>query len=157
MYKYYQILCAIVVVNIIKKAEFLVAKQESFSNHHETPRGFFFFPRGVKQTFSHDKYVLVYLSVGTIRAYNVVIAVMPEMGNNSAVTVTRLLNDFTSNRFGLLVGIGGGIPSDDEDDIRLGDIVVSKPTATFGGVVQFNRGKISQRAIRTDWNSEEAS
>ena len=42
----------------------------------------------------------------------------------------------------MLVGIGGGIPGSDEDDIRLGDVVVSKPTATFGGVVQFDRGKI---------------
>ena len=67
--------------------------------------------------------------------HNVVIAVMPEIGNNSAAIVaTQLLNDFTSIRFGLLVGIGGGITSDDEDDIWLGDVVVSKPTATFGGV-----------------------
>jgi nucleoside phosphorylase len=76
-------------------------------------------------------------------AHNVVIAIMPETGNNSAALVaTQLMNDFKSIRFGLLVGIGGGIPSDDEDDIRLGDVVVSKPTATFGGVVQFDRGKI---------------
>jgi nucleoside phosphorylase len=80
---------------------------------------------------------------GRIGAHNVVIAVMPEIGNNSAAIVaTQLLNDFTSIRFGLLVGIGGGIPGDDEDDIRLGDVVVSKPTATFGGVVQFDKGKI---------------
>ncbi|KAK6495981.1 hypothetical protein TWF481_003026 [Arthrobotrys musiformis] len=45
-------------------------------------------------------------------------------------------------RFGLLVGIGGGIPVEDEYDIRLGDIVVSKSTGTFGGVVQFDRGKV---------------
>ncbi|EGE85955.1 hypothetical protein RJZ56_004734 [Blastomyces dermatitidis] len=44
--------------------------------------------------------------------------------------------------FGLLVGIGGGIPVDGEHDIRLGDVVVGKPTDTFGGVVQFDRGKI---------------
>jgi nucleoside phosphorylase len=82
-------------------------------------------------------------TLGRIGAHNVVIAVMPEIGNNSAAIVaTQLLNDFRSIRFGLLVGIGGGIPSDDEDDIRLGDVVVSKPTATFGGVVQFDRGKI---------------
>jgi nucleoside phosphorylase len=82
-------------------------------------------------------------TLGRMGAHNVVIAVMPEIGNNSAATVaTQLLNDFTSIRFGLLVGIGGGIPGDDEDDIRLGDVVVSKPTATFGGVVQFDRGKI---------------
>jgi nucleoside phosphorylase len=81
-------------------------------------------------------------TLGRIGAHNVVIAVMPEIGNNSAAMVaTQLLNDFMSIKFGLLVGIGGGIPGD-EDDIRLGDIVVSKPTATFGGVVQFDRGKI---------------
>jgi hypothetical protein len=43
-------------------------------------------------------------------------------------------------------GIGGGIPSDEEDDIRLGDVVVSKPTATFGGVmVQYDMGKVTER------------
>jgi nucleoside phosphorylase len=82
-------------------------------------------------------------TLGRMGVHNVVIAVMPEIGNNSATMVaTQLLNDFTSIRFGLLVGIGGGIPGVDEDDIRLGDIVVSKPTATFGGVVQFDRGKV---------------
>jgi nucleoside phosphorylase len=82
-------------------------------------------------------------TLGRIGAHNVVIAVMPEIGNNSAeIVATQLLNDFTSIRFGLLVGIGGGIPGDDQDDIRLGDVVVSKPTSTFRGVVQFDRGKI---------------
>jgi nucleoside phosphorylase len=81
-------------------------------------------------------------TLGCIKGHNVVIAVMPEIGNNNAATVAiQLLNDFRSIRFGLLVGIGGGIPSEDED-IRLGDIVVSKPTKEFGGVVQFDRGKI---------------
>ncbi|KAK6337054.1 hypothetical protein TWF718_009840 [Orbilia javanica] len=84
--------------------------------------------------------------------HNVVIAVMPEIGNNSAAAVaTQLLNDFKSIRFGLLVGIGGGIPDDDEYDIRLGDIVVSKSKGTFGGVVQFDCGKIhpKERLERT--------
>jgi nucleoside phosphorylase len=73
-------------------------------------------------------------TLGRMGAHNVVIAVMPEIGNNSAAIIaTQLLNDFISIRFSLLVGIGGGIPGDDEDDIRLGDVVVSKPTATFGG------------------------
>jgi nucleoside phosphorylase len=82
-------------------------------------------------------------TLGRVRVHNIVIAVMPETGNNSAATVaTQLLNNFRSIRFGLLVGTGGGIPGDDEDDIRLGDVVVSKPTATFGGVVQFDRGKV---------------
>ena len=68
-------------------------------------------------------------TLGRMGEHNVVIAVMPEIGNSSAAIVaTQLLNDFKSIRFGLLVGIGGGIPGDDEDDIRLGDVVVSKPT-----------------------------
>jgi nucleoside phosphorylase len=82
-------------------------------------------------------------TLGSIGGHNIVIAVMPEIGNNKAATVaTQLLNDFKSIRFGLLVGIGGGIPGDDENDIRLGDVVVSKATGTFGGVVQFDKGKI---------------
>jgi len=79
---------------------------------------------------------------GRMGAHNVVIAVMPETGKSKAATVvTQLLNDFGSTRFGLLVGIGSGIPGG-EDDIRLGDVVVSKPTETSGGVVQFDGGNI---------------
>jgi nucleoside phosphorylase len=72
-----------------------------------------------------------------------VIAVLPEIGTNSAATVAiQLLNDFLSIRFGLLVGIGGGVPDlENGIDIRLGDIVVSKPTKTAGGVVQYAMGK----------------
>ena len=39
-----------------------------------------------------------------------------------------------------MVGIGGGVPSTN-DDIRLGDVVVSKPTGVLGGVVQYDYGK----------------
>jgi len=82
-------------------------------------------------------------TVGRIGVHNVVIAVMPETGNNQAASVaTQLLNDFRSIRFGLLVGIGGGIPDGEDNDIRLGDVVVSKPTASFGGVVQYDMGKV---------------
>ena len=72
-----------------------------------------------------------------------VVAVLPEIGNNAAAIVaTQLLNDFPAIRFGLLIGIGGGVPDADNDvDIRLGDIVVSKPTKTAGGVVQYDMGK----------------
>jgi nucleoside phosphorylase len=80
--------------------------------------------------------------LGRMEPHNVVIAIMPETGNKKAAAVaTQLLNDFTSIRFGLLVGVGGGIPGDFKDDIRLGDIVVSKPTAAFPGVVEFDCGK----------------
>ena len=76
-------------------------------------------------------------TLGRMGVHNVVIAVMPEIGNNSAASVaTQLMNDFQSIRFGLLVGIGGGIPDGKKIDIRLGDIVIGK-----GGVVQFDKGK----------------
>jgi hypothetical protein len=49
---------------------------------------------------------------------------------------------FSGLRFGLMVGIGGGIPNLDKGvDIRLGDVVVSQPDKTHGGVVQYNKGK----------------
>jgi nucleoside phosphorylase len=90
------------------------------------------------QLNDHNAYVL-----GRIGKHNVVIACLPsgEYGIASATTVAmHLLSSFYSIRFGLLVGIGGGVPNDSAD-IRLGDIVVSKPTGTHGGVVQYDYGK----------------
>jgi hypothetical protein len=57
------------------------------------------------------------------------------MANN-----TSILRTFTGIRFGLMVGIGGGIPNKDVD-IRLGDVVVSQPDSTHGGLVQYDLGK----------------
>ncbi|ETS79964.1 hypothetical protein PFICI_07493 [Pestalotiopsis fici W106-1] len=85
--------------------------------------------------------------LGKMGHHNVVVAGMPEIGNNAAaMVVTQLLNDFSRIRFGLLVGIGGGIPDedyedDDLNDIRLGDVVVSHSHGARGGVIQFDRGK----------------
>jgi nucleoside phosphorylase len=67
----------------------------------------------------------------------VVIAGLPfgVMGVTSAARVAEQMRPtFTSIRFGLMVGIGGGVPSE-EHDIRLGDVVVSKPGDTSGGVI----------------------
>jgi nucleoside phosphorylase len=86
----------------------------------------------------HNAYAL-----GRIGKHDVVIACLPigEYGIASATTVaTQLLSSFHSIRFGLMVGIGGGVPSRNAD-IRLGDIVVSKPTDTHGGVVQYDYDK----------------
>ncbi|KAF9639966.1 pfs domain-containing protein [Lasiodiplodia theobromae] len=84
---------------------------------------------------------MINYTLGHIGGHNIVIAVLSEIGNNRAAQVAvQLLNDFTQIRFGLLVGIGGGVPSDD-NDIRLGDVVVSKPSGEHGGVVQYDMGK----------------
>lgn len=80
---------------------------------------------------------------GRIHDHNVVIACLPAgvYGTNSAATVASQIRlTFRSIRFGLMVGIGGGVPTADSD-IRLGDVVVSKPTREFGGVVQYDYGK----------------
>jgi nucleoside phosphorylase len=39
-------------------------------------------------------------------------------------------------KLGLMVGIGGGVPSH-KNDVRLGDVVVSMPAERHGGVVQY--------------------
>lgn len=81
--------------------------------------------------------------LGNIGHHNIVIACLPSgaYGNISAATVAmQLLSSFHSIKFGLMVGIGGGVPSSNAD-IRLGDIVVSQPAHTSGGVIQFDLGK----------------
>jgi nucleoside phosphorylase len=55
-------------------------------------------------------------TLGEIGGHNVVVAFMPRTGNNhAAVVATQLLNDFPSITVGLLVGIGAGVPSEEED------------------------------------------
>jgi nucleoside phosphorylase len=51
-----------------------------------------------------------------------------------------MLSTFPEIRFGLMVGIGGGVPSTGVD-IRLGDVVISKPVGLSGGIVQYDYGK----------------
>ena len=82
-------------------------------------------------------------TTGRIGGYNIVVAAMPRIGNNiSAAVTTQLLSDFPFVEFCFLVGIGGGIPShNDDDDVRLGDVVVSQPSGVSGGVIQYDLGK----------------
>ncbi|KAJ5101583.1 Pfs NACHT and Ankyrin domain protein [Penicillium alfredii] len=58
---------------------------------------------------------------------------------SAATTASSLLASLRSICVGLLVGIGGGTARPDEGhDIRLGDIVVSQPCGTAGGVCQYD-------------------
>ena len=87
-------------------------------------------------------------SWGRIGKHNVVLASLPagDYGANAAATFAQgLRSSLPDIRIGLLVGIGAGIPGElrGEDgkaavqrDIRLGDIAVSMPDTTSGGVVQ---------------------
>jgi nucleoside phosphorylase len=85
--------------------------------------------------------------------HNVVIACLPDgrMGTESAASVAAQMKmKYASIQFGLMVGIGGGVPSQ-EVDIRLGDLVVSKPNNDHGGVIQHDSGKVGPNGhfIRT--------
>jgi nucleoside phosphorylase len=85
-------------------------------------------------------------TLGKIGEHNVVIAVLPdgEYGTVSAAGVAKdMLHSFPNIRTGLMVGIGGGVPSQ-KHDIRLGDIVVSSPRDGKGGVLQYDFGKTIQ-------------
>jgi nucleoside phosphorylase len=107
----------------------LAAAQEMLDEEHITP----------EHNNAHDTNIY---TCGTIGKHNVVIACLPggQIGTNSAAAVAnQMKSTFTSTRFGLMVGIGGGVPS--EADIRLGDIVVSQPHKVHGGVVQYDSGK----------------
>lgn len=85
-------------------------------------------------------------TLGRIGRHNIVIAVLPqgEYGLSSAASVARdILHTFPNVRIGLMVGIGGGAPSD-KHDIRLGDVVVGISNNREGAVVQYDFGKAIQ-------------
>ncbi|KAJ5919481.1 hypothetical protein N7454_009316 [Penicillium verhagenii] len=81
---------------------------------------------------------------GRVAQYLVVIGCLPagQYGTNSAARVARdMVRTFPHLRFALMVGIGGGAPTT-QNDIRLGDVVVSQPHGFLGGVVQYDLGKL---------------
>lgn len=78
-------------------------------------------------------------ALGSIAGHNVVIACLPKgrYGNvAAAIIAAKMTSSFPAINFGLLVGIGGGIPS----KVRLG-AVVSAPPNQYPGVVQLDFGK----------------
>ncbi|KAJ5936883.1 hypothetical protein N7466_003333 [Penicillium verhagenii] len=82
-------------------------------------------------------------TLGSIGKHNIVIACLPkgQIGNNqSADVASRMISTFPCIKFGLMVGIGGGVPP----KVRLGDVVVSTPVGQFPGVVQWDLGKTKE-------------
>jgi nucleoside phosphorylase len=89
---------------------------------------------------SHDSTLY---TLGRICSHNVVIACLPAgvIGIASAASVAVSLTDrFLNANIGLMVGIAGGVPTGNVD-IRLGDVVVSQPGHSHGGVVKYDMGK----------------
>jgi nucleoside phosphorylase len=80
---------------------------------------------------------------GRIGGHSVVIGCLPEgrYGASSAASVAKdMVRSFPNLRFALMVGIGGGAPTQ-ERGIRLGDVVVGVPQGRLGGVLQYDFGK----------------
>lgn len=112
--------------------ELVAAKQVLDETHHDTDQ---------LPSDDDNTYIL-----GKIGRHNIVITALPhgQYGLVSAAVVARdMVRSFTNIRFALMVGIGGGAPSQ-RHDVRLGDIVVSSPASGIGGVLQYDFGKTIQ-------------
>ncbi|KXH27538.1 hypothetical protein CSAL01_13333 [Colletotrichum salicis] len=97
-------------------------------------------------------------ALGKIGRYNVVIAVLPdgEYGTNAAGTVARdMLYSFPNVRIGLMVGIGGGVPSS-RYDVRLGDVVVSSRNGGKGGVFYALKSRYKRKGHQLNTAIDEA-
>lgn len=83
-------------------------------------------------------------TLGRIGKHHVVIACLPHGQYGSivaAAVASNMVRTFSKSlRFGVMVGIGSGIPSA-QSDIRLGDIVISYPQGNCGGVIQYDSEK----------------
>ncbi|BAE61723.1 unnamed protein product [Aspergillus oryzae RIB40] len=83
-------------------------------------------------------------TLGSIAGHNIAIVCLPEYGTNKAAIAAKSMQaTFPNIRFGLLVGVGGGVPgpiteTGPANDIRLGDVVVSLPAGQGGGVIQYD-------------------
>lgn len=73
---------------------------------------------------------------GYIGEHNVVLAILPSMGTNSAAAAAANLRSSYSNiRLAILVGICGGVPQINGFDAFLGDVVISKT------IIQYDYGR----------------
>ena len=78
--------------------------------------------------------------LGRVGGHNIVLACAhPGVDGSTSVAAVlkRMLERFKSIRFSVMVGIGGGAPST-KNNIALGDIAVSKPSATRPGLMLYN-------------------
>ena len=91
-----------------------------------------------------DEYVL-----GTIGKHDVVIAGAPR-GEQGKVAVARVAAHlrviFPNLHVGIVLGIGGGVPSIPDHDVRLGDVVVGAPESG-PSLVEYDVGKQLEQGL----------
>lgn len=93
------------------------------------------------------RYFIGEIPISENRRHQVVVALMPDMGNNSASSVaSRLLVHFPSVKDIIMVGIAGGTPNvkKPNEHVRLGDVVVSDRN----GVVEYDLVKEEIQEIK---------
>jgi nucleoside phosphorylase len=85
-------------------------------------------------------------TTGRIGKHNVVLALLPHMGNTDAASAAASMRlSYSFLELVLLVGVCGVIPSGPEGEILLGDVIISK------SVVQYDFGRqYSDRFVRKD-------
>ncbi|KAL9096282.1 MAG: hypothetical protein Q9165_001279 [Trypethelium subeluteriae] len=97
-----------------------------------------------------DKNDMNAYSFGSIAGHNVVLSCPPaaQTGTSSAAAAAaQMMVSFRCIRFGLMVGIGSGVPGRNAD-IRLGDVVVSHSVdQSQGGVVQYHFEKTTPNSF----------
>ncbi|EPS40260.1 hypothetical protein H072_5924 [Dactylellina haptotyla CBS 200.50] len=87
-------------------------------------------------------------TLGKIWKHNIVLACLPKGragGVTAAAVAVQMINTFPNIKFGLFVGIAGGVPG--KGRVRLGDVVVSTPVAEFPGVVQWDMGQVETGGV----------
>lgn len=113
----------------------LAAATAVLDEEHRKPKGFKKHPK------DENNYAW-----GWVGEHHVVIASMAAGRYgivSAATTAMQMVSSLPHLRFGLMVGIGAGVPRlEDGINIRLGDIVVSQPTGASPGVVQYDLGKL---------------
>lgn len=94
-------------------------------------------------------------TLSEIKGHKIVIAVLPhgEYGTSTAASeATNMLHSFLNIGVALMVGMGGGVPTA-QNDIRLGDVVVSSPQDGKRGVYQYD----SLKKIHAHWPPQSAT
>lgn len=96
----------------------MVVARELLDEEHE-------YPQLDPSNGDHNVYAF-----GSIARHNIVITLSASITNQATAAVAKMLASFKMIRYGLSVGIGGGVPSSNVD-IRLGDVVVGSVHKTF--------------------------
>ncbi|KAJ8129855.1 hypothetical protein O1611_g3774 [Lasiodiplodia mahajangana] len=87
---------------------------------------------------------------GDIGGHNVVIASLPAAvtrKGSAGKMVSSMLTSFPNIRIGLMVGVGAGMV-ENARKMRLGDVAVSQPEGSSGGLIQYDLSKAADRGFQ---------